>query len=234
MARCLPRRGALKRIRRAAGTVTDRLRRGPRRLPVREWCYIAAITIDQRGQTMFDDSEIGRLRTRLRHYLGRYLRRREDAEDVVQESFTRVLEAAAKGEIHYPPSYLYRTARNLAFNLRARKFNQAERTLEDSASPDVMDETEPGPEDRVMAQRQFELFCRVAASLPPQCRQVLVLRKVHGLSQREVAARLGLAISTVEKHLAKALRRCAQDMAAMQADQGDRWVRPPSRLKGPQ
>lgn len=202
-----------------------------------KWCYIAAITIARHDKTMFDDPETGRLRARLRRYLARYLRRREDAEDVVQESFTRVLEAAAKGEIRYPQSYLYRTARNLAFNLKARKFNQVERPLADSASPDVIpdvvDEAESDPEDRVMAQRQFELFCRAAASLPAQCREVLVLRKVYGLSQREVATRLGIAISTVEKHLAKALRRCAQDMAAMQADQAAQMARPDTRLKGP-
>ncbi len=120
---------------------------------------------------MFNNLEIGRLRGRLRRYLGRYLGRAEDAEDVAQESFVRVLEAAAKGEIRYPQAYLYRTARNLAFNLRARKFNQMEDSLEDSVSPDVMDDSEAGPEARVMAQRHFELFCRVAASLPPRSRR---------------------------------------------------------------
>lgn len=173
---------------------------------------------------MFNNSEIGKLRKRLRRYLGRYLGRVEDAEDVAQESFVRVLEAAAKGEIRYPQAYLYRTARNLAFNLKARKFNLVEDSLEDLASPDVMDDSEVGPEARVMAQRRFELFCRAAASLPPQCRRVLVLRKVYGLSQREVAARLDISVSTVEKHLAKALSRCAQYLDVLQTDDAEHSV----------
>lgn len=180
---------------------------------------------------MFNNLEIGRLRGRLRRYLGRYLGRAEDAEDVAQESFVRVLEAAAKGEIRYPQAYLYRTARNLAFNLRARKFNQMEDSLEDSAAPDVMDDSEVGPEARVMAQRHFELFCRVAASLPPQCRQVLVLRKVYGFSQQEVALRLDISVSTVEKHLAKALARCAQQLHAIQVDKTGHVVERSSSLK---
>ena len=180
---------------------------------------------------MFNNLEIGRLRGRLRRYLGRYLGRAEDAEDVAQESFVRVLEAAAKGEIRYPQAYLYRTARNLAFNLRARKFNQMEDSLEDSASPDVMDDSEAGPEARVMALRHFELFCRVAASLPPQCRHVLVLRKVYGFSQQEVALRLDISVSTVEKHLAKALLRCTQQLRTIHVDGAGHVAERSSKLK---
>jgi len=65
----------------------------------------------------------------------------------------------------------------------------------------------------VAAQRRFELFCRAAAELPEQCRRVLILRKVYGFSQHEVAEQLGITISTVEKHLAKGLVRCSQFMA---------------------
>lgn len=165
---------------------------------------------ENKGRAMFNPSEIGRLRSRLRRYLARYLRRPEDVEDIAQESFLRVLDAAAKGEIHYPRSYLYRTARNLAFNTRARKSNQLDCSLEDSELQDVLVDNRAGPEARVMAQRHFESFCRAVTLLPPQCRQVLLLRKVQGLSQREVAERLGISVSTVEKHLAKALLRCRQ------------------------
>lgn len=152
------------------------------------------------------------LHTRLKRYLSRLLRRPEDVEDVAQESFLKVLEAGSKGEIRYPQAYLYRTARNLAFNSLARKDNKIVDSIEDFLDPDVLQQSAP-LEDDVAAQRRFELFCRAAAELPEQCRRVLILRKVYGFSQHEVAEQLGITISTVEKHLAKGLVRCSQFMA---------------------
>ena len=86
-------------------------------------------------------------------------------------------------------------------------------SIEDFVDPDVLTQS-ANLEDDVMAQRRFELFCRAAAELPEQCRRVLILRKVYGYSQQEVAEQLGIAISTVEKHLAKGLVRCSQFMAS--------------------
>lgn len=151
------------------------------------------------------------LRKRLSRYLARFLRRREDVEDIAQESIYRVLEAGSRGNILHPEAYLYRTARNLAFNLLARKAHHFEQSLEELVDPDFL-AGELLPEDEVAAQNRFERFCQAAAQLPEQCRRVLILRKVYGLSQQEVAARLGIAVSTVEKHLAKALMRCSEQL----------------------
>jgi len=153
-----------------------------------------------------------KLHARLRHYIARILRRPEDIEDIAQESFLKVLEAGSKGEIRYPQAYLYRTARNLSLNSQTRKSNQVVDSIEDLLDPDVLNQSAQ-LEDTLMAQEGFELFCRAAAGLPEQCRQVLILRKVYGLSQQEVAERLGIAVSTVEKHLAKAMVRCRRFMA---------------------
>ena len=53
--------------------------------------------------------------------------------------------------------------------------------------------------------------------LPPKCRNVFVLRMIDGLSQRAIGERLGIAVSTVEKHLAKGLRLCKESIAAQDA-----------------
>ncbi|MGA1462745.1 MAG: RNA polymerase sigma factor [Steroidobacteraceae bacterium] len=151
------------------------------------------------------------LRKRLSRYLARFLRRREDIEDIAQESIYRVLEAGSRGNILHPEAYLYRTARNLAFNLLARKAHHCEQSLEELVDLDFLS-GDLLPEDEVAAQNRFERFCEAAAQLPEQCRRVLILRKVYGLSQQEVAARLGIAVSTVEKHLAKALMRCSEQL----------------------
>lgn len=150
---------------------------------------------------------------RLKHYLRRFLHRPEDVEDIAQESFLKVLEAGSKGHIRYPKAYLYRTARNLAFNSLATKANKVVDSIEDFIDPDVLVKSST-LEDGIAEQRRFELFCRAAAELPEQCRRVLILRKVYGFTQQEVAEQLGITISTIEKHLAKGMVRCSQFMAS--------------------
>lgn len=152
-----------------------------------------------------------KLQSRLRRYLGRILRNPEDADELAQEAIVRVLEAGSRGEIRYPGSYLYRTASNLAVNLRLRKSSVLVDYIEEIADGEVLAETVT-VEHEVAVQRRFESLCHRIADLPEQCRRVMVLRKVYGYSQKEVAERLGISVSTVEKHLSKALLRCAEDM----------------------
>jgi RNA polymerase sigma-70 factor (ECF subfamily) len=57
---------------------------------------------------------------------------------------------------------------------------------------------------------ELELLTQAIQALPEQCRQVLTLRKIYGLSQREIAARLGVAETAIEALVAEGLRRCAE------------------------
>jgi RNA polymerase sigma-70 factor (ECF subfamily) len=157
------------------------------------------------------DQQLVELQQKLKRFIRRFLKQPEDVEDIAQESFIRVLEAGSQGKIDYPKAYLYRTARNLAFNKLTSSAHQLVDAIEDLPDADVLASTTT-LEDEIGAQRRFELFCRAVAQLPEQCRTVLILRKVYGLSQREVADQLGIAVSTVEKHLAKGLLRCADYM----------------------
>lgn len=159
------------------------------------------------------DAESDNLYLRLKRYLKRFLKRPEDVEDITQQSFLKVLEAGSKGKIRYPKAYLFRTARNLALNANALKSNHVVDYVEGLLSSDVITET-ARLEDELIVQHRFELFCRAAAKLPEQCRKVLILCKVYGYSQKEVAAKLGISTSTVEKHVAKGMLRCSEYLAA--------------------
>jgi RNA polymerase sigma-70 factor (ECF subfamily) len=130
-----------------------------------------------------------------------------DIEDIVQEAFVRSFEAERSQKIEHPRAFLLKTAWNLALNHVAG----AERRLADSL------ESLPGAgriasgenlEAQAEAHERLLLFCRAVRELPLQCRRAFLLKKVYGMSQRDIAAYLGISESTVEKHVAKGLLRC--------------------------
>ena len=142
----------------------------------------------------------------LRRYLGRFFARSQDVDDLLQEVFVRAYAMEARRPILMPRAYLFRVAKHVALNEIARRKNSATDSVEDFEQPDVIgSDTQPGVEQLVDGRRRLALFSNAVAALPSQCRKVLVLKKIEGLSQREIADRLGIAESTVEKHLAKAL-----------------------------
>jgi RNA polymerase sigma-70 factor (ECF subfamily) len=151
----------------------------------------------------------------LKKFLGRIFGRGREVDDLAQETFLRAFAAEAGEPILYPKAYLYRIARNLALNERARLSNNAHVTLEDLPEPTVLSLSEAvAVDDHVHQRRKMAIFAEAISALPPQSRQVFLLRKVHGLSQREVALKLGIAESTVEKHVASGLVKCQHYLSA--------------------
>jgi len=134
-----------------------------------------------------------------------------DIEDIVQETFLRSYEAAGRQEIRHPPSFMLRTARNLALNHVTRAESRLTSPMEDLPDPDVYLASEP-LEAQLEAKEQFRLFCRAVRGLPVQCRRVFILKKVYGLTQKEIAKFLGISESTIEKHVAKGLLMCSDSM----------------------
>ena len=128
--------------------------------------------------------------------------RRHDVEDVLQEAFVRSFEAEGRHPIRDARAFLMRTAKNIALDHVTSAGYRTTGPLDGVADEFVTDQAPP-PDVCVDAQQRFLLFCEAVGSLPEQCRRVFVLKKVYGLSQEEVAARIGIAESTVEKHIAR-------------------------------
>ena len=138
-----------------------------------------------------------------------------EVEDIVQETYVRLCQVARPEHIQHPKSYLFRTARNLALDSVKRAENRlgepwSERLEEGlgNAGAEVDEVLE-----QAASSEEFGRFCEAVRLLPVQARRVFVLKKVYGYSQREIAEELGLAQSTVEKHVALAVRRCAEYMS---------------------
>jgi RNA polymerase sigma factor (sigma-70 family) len=132
-----------------------------------------------------------------------------DVEDIVQETFVRCYEASKTTQIQHPRAFLLTTAKNLAINCVTKAENKlAERvaSFDESAVPLYAPTLDVSAE----AQEQFLLLCRAVNELPVQCRRAFILKKVYGLSRKEIAVHMGITESTVQKHVAKGLMICSE------------------------
>ena len=146
-------------------------------------------------------------------YLRSWLRSRfaqiADLDDIIQDAYIRVLRARAKGEIRQPKAFFFATARNLAYDYYHKYQLKPLEPLSELDDFPVLDESADIAEV-VSRNQELELMTQAIQSLPDRCRQVLTLRNVYGLSYKEIAAQLGMAVKTVEAHLANGLRRCVE------------------------
>jgi len=137
-----------------------------------------------------------------------------DVDDLVQEAYVRVWRAHASAPIQSPKAFLFTTARNLALDqLRRRQIAVIESIAEIEALS-VFDDV-PAVAESVCRRQELELLTQAIQALPDRCRQVLTLRKIYGLSQKEIAAQLGIAEHTVEAQVANGVRRCAEFLARL-------------------
>lgn len=140
----------------------------------------------------------------LRRYLARFLGNADEAQDVAHDAYLRVYPTEGKRPAEKPEALLYTTARNLAINRLKRR--QVAPFAPGAAPVELARSSQPGVVEQVMARQELRLLQDAIAQLPPGCRAVLLLRKVELLSHQEIADRLGITVSTVEKQHARALR----------------------------
>lgn len=178
--------------------------------------YIRAKT--GRDRTAVQDTYLGIERS-LKRFIARSASA-SDVEDIAQEALLNAMSAEADRVIENPKAYLYRVAQNLVVRThrsRAREIVGYVEGLDVAEAPCPT----PSAERQLIDREQLGILCDALASLPPACRQVFILRKVHGLSHKEIADRLGISTSTVEKHLATGFSRCVSFMRSRDGAPGD-------------
>jgi RNA polymerase sigma factor (sigma-70 family) len=137
-----------------------------------------------------------------------------DIEDILQETYIRTYQSALKNEIHFPKAFMVKTAIRLANHQRA-KLGRIEYTdqIEDFSVAELYQydtqKSSGDPERDYIKLKEFELMCKALNGLPVKCRRVLILKKIYGFSQKEIATKLKISQSTVEKHVAKGVLLCA-------------------------
>jgi len=143
----------------------------------------------------------------LQRFLARFFSDRQDIEDVAQEAFLRAYIAEQKKDIEQPKAYLFRIAKNLALTKLTKKSKKITDYLEE-CSASVVIECGAAADCEVEAQQTLGLYCEAVAALPEKCRQVFLLRKVHGLAHKEIAEHMSLSVSSVEKYLLRGILEC--------------------------
>ena len=141
----------------------------------------------------------------LTRYLHRSRQSPSDVPDLRQEIYVRVYESAARQLPDSPRAFLLATARNLIFDrVRRERIVSIDLTQDFDSSSVLVDGV--SPEQRVNARQELRRLSDAIDQLPVNCRAVIWLRRVDGLSQREVAQRLGMQEGTVASHLARGLK----------------------------
>lgn len=135
-----------------------------------------------------------------------------EIDDIIQETYARLSTLASVEGIRDPRSYMFRTAHSVLVTFIRKSRVISIRAFAQFEEEALVDD-EPGPEAIAIDRDELTRLGRAIAELPPRIREVFVLRRVEGLSQREVAERLGLSENTVEKHMGGGLRRLADFLA---------------------
>jgi RNA polymerase sigma-70 factor (ECF subfamily) len=147
----------------------------------------------------------------LTRFIRRNWKNEADVAELRQDVYVRVFEAAREQRPLNPKAYLFTTARNQLINAARRaRIVSIDLVADLEASPVLEDEVTP---ERCLSAR--DELRRVQAALermPERRREIVMLKKIEGLSQNEIAGRLGVSVSTVEKQLSSGMRFIADWM----------------------
>jgi RNA polymerase sigma factor (sigma-70 family) len=143
----------------------------------------------------------------LKSFVRRRLGDSGDVDDIVQESFLRISTRTDDRPLDNPRGFLFRTARNLIIDKARRGKVAAEHLVAAQAGlSGQQEQTEQiSPERIVSAAQDLDMIMAAIEELPPACRRAFLLQRTSNLSYAEVARRLGISESMVQKHMSKAL-----------------------------
>lgn len=163
----------------------------------------AAAPVDRAG---WFTSEVQPHEPLLRNYLKGKFPAVRDVDDVVQESYLRIWTARAAQPIESAKAFLFKIARHLAIDLVRRERSSPVHAVRDLDALSVIGDGRTVVET-LSLEEKTRLLADALATLPDRCREIVVLHKLEGLSQNEVAAQLGLSPRTVEVQVARGVKR---------------------------
>lgn len=153
----------------------------------------------------------------VRAWVARRWGHRLDPDDVVQEAYCRLAGLDAIDHIESGRAYFFTTARSIAMDLFRREKSAGTGTVTDLEFLNVEDEY-PRADRAVAARQELVRIDKLLSAVSVTCRRVIELRRLHGLSQRETAERLGISEHIVENHVKRGIRRVMKIAADQDED----------------
>ena len=161
----------------------------------------------------------------LSRFLVRQRVRPDEVADIVQETYTRIHQSGRVAQIRNPRAFLFRVANNICFNERKRLRSSIERDALDIESVDIPSEA-PSAYRSFQAEQDLQRVRAAFAQLGDSCRAAFVMNRFEGLTYAQIAVRLGISVSMVEKHVAHALAH----MRSQLRDSENQAEQPPLRV----
>jgi RNA polymerase sigma-70 factor (ECF subfamily) len=154
---------------------------------------------------------VGRLFREHNEALIRFVRARvhshQEALEVAQEAYVRMLSLDEPGAVSYLRTFLFRTAANIAID-RQRRYQAQERVAD---QPQLTDSAEwRTPERRVAGEQLLSRLESLVGAMPAKCRQSFIWHQIHGVAAATIAKRLGITESMVRKYVVRALLHCRE------------------------
>ena len=164
-------------------------------------------TEDHHGEPLSVHNTVRRYHDSLINFLRQRLRTPEDANDVAQEAYIRMMQYQNSRQIRSPSSMLFRIAINVANDLGR---SEQVRRASDQCSLDAVElvSDTPSAEREISAKQELELLRAAIEDLPPKCRQAFLLSRVQRMTYPEIAVHCGISVKMVEKHISRALAVC--------------------------
>lgn len=133
-----------------------------------------------------------------------------DVDNVVQEAVFRLWKRNTRDDrppVKCPKAALFTIARNAVVDEARRDAVIRIKHVADLTHLSVLDNMDVSA--IVSARQELEFLADALRELPPRCRQVVTLTKIHGYTEREIAERLGISESTVRTHVVRGMEHCA-------------------------
>lgn len=144
------------------------------------------------------------VRGALQRYFARQGCEAGEIDDLVQEVFLRIVRRGNAGELERLDGYIFQTAGSVLLDRhRRRRARASDRHV--PFEPETHGGVAGGPDEALLGREALGKVSAVLMTLPERTRQVFILRRLEELSFREIAQRLGVSVSAVEKHMAQAV-----------------------------
>ena len=171
-------------------------------------------THHQRVERLFDEhnaSLVQFLRTRLRS--------NEEAREVAQEAYVRLLQLDNPEAVSYFRAFLFKTAGNIAVDRIRKNSREQGRSLFN-----VLHDEEPSAEQTAVRRQTIRRVERSLEDLPPKCRKAFLLARIYGLSTREIAAQMHMSTRMIRNYLVQAtlhVEQCVDESSGPTAENPD-------------